>query len=406
MSAESWSLLDARQVVGDGDRRAHGREVEERSLVLRGVGGRDRAVRARPLHQAGLEVGLALARATARVRDGHRRLRVLEALDDRLVERLLERRTGAVQGRRCESRWSSRSSSSCRYCRWSCWSCRTRRPPGRRRRSAPPSTAHAVRFDSWSGCPPESGTGDNAPSWHGPRSYGRRLDPEWPPGGAKVNRTCIPVNCRSANPEKTRARVTNNWPTGEPQGNSVTRRDRQCFPSGKRATMMPEVPEFGDRVSIPAATGDEGRKTLQEELDEVRSDIIRLAALDDRGHRRRHPGLPRRRPGDGRVRGRGRRPGRRAVPPGRRPAAADPRHAVPGRGRPASRRHHDADQPRARAGRGPHGQRGEDDPPHLPPRARPEGARHHRPDGRPVLQPDPAGHRRLRGLRTRHGRPR
>jgi len=32
-------------------------------------------------------------------------------------------------------------------------------------------------------------------------------------------------------------------------------------------------------VSIPAATGDEGRKTLQEELDEVRSDIIRLAAL-------------------------------------------------------------------------------------------------------------------------------
>jgi len=32
-------------------------------------------------------------------------------------------------------------------------------------------------------------------------------------------------------------------------------------------------------VSVPAATGDEGRKTLQEELDEVRSDIIRLAAL-------------------------------------------------------------------------------------------------------------------------------
>ena len=32
-------------------------------------------------------------------------------------------------------------------------------------------------------------------------------------------------------------------------------------------------------MSVPAATGDEGRKTLQEELDEVRSDIIRLAAL-------------------------------------------------------------------------------------------------------------------------------
>jgi phosphate transport system protein len=32
-------------------------------------------------------------------------------------------------------------------------------------------------------------------------------------------------------------------------------------------------------VSLTAATGDEGRKTLQEELDEVRSDIIRLAAL-------------------------------------------------------------------------------------------------------------------------------
>jgi phosphate transport system protein len=32
-------------------------------------------------------------------------------------------------------------------------------------------------------------------------------------------------------------------------------------------------------VSLTAATGDEGRKTLQEELDEVRQEIIRLAAL-------------------------------------------------------------------------------------------------------------------------------
>ncbi len=32
-------------------------------------------------------------------------------------------------------------------------------------------------------------------------------------------------------------------------------------------------------MSLTAATGDEGRKTLQEELDEVRQEIIRLAAL-------------------------------------------------------------------------------------------------------------------------------
>jgi phosphate transport system protein len=37
--------------------------------------------------------------------------------------------------------------------------------------------------------------------------------------------------------------------------------------------------DHGDHVSLTAATGDEGRKTLQEELDEVRQEIIRLAAL-------------------------------------------------------------------------------------------------------------------------------
>jgi phosphate transport system protein len=55
---------------------------------------------------------------------------------------------------------------------------------------------------------------------------------------------------------------------------------RQSFPVRERATMIPVVTRISeDPVTVPAATGDEGRKTLQEELDEVRSDIIRLAAL-------------------------------------------------------------------------------------------------------------------------------
>ena len=110
-----------------------------------------------------------------------------------------------------------------------------------------------------------------------------------------------------ANPAMTGARPRTPGQQVNERGMVVVRR-RQCFPTGERATMIRSLPEFGDRVSIPAATGDEGRKTLQEELDEVRSDIIRLAALDDRGDRRGHAGVPRRRPRHGRVRGRGRRP--------------------------------------------------------------------------------------------------
>jgi phosphate transport system protein len=72
--------------------------------------------------------------------------------------------------------------------------------------------------------------------------------------------------------------ATNTWPAGEREGNGVGT-NPTVLSIGRTCDDDAAVPYFGDRVSIPAATGDEGRKTLQEELDEVRSDIIRLAAL-------------------------------------------------------------------------------------------------------------------------------
>ncbi len=102
-------LVHAGQVVGQRDGCTHGREVQEVTLVLRDVLGLHGAVRARPLDEARLQVGLALARATAGVGDRDRRLLGLEPADHRLVVRLLERRAGAVQGRGRELRSTSRS---------------------------------------------------------------------------------------------------------------------------------------------------------------------------------------------------------------------------------------------------------------------------------------------------------
>ena len=49
-------------------------------------------------------------------------------------------------------------------------------------------------------------------------------------------------------------------------------------------------------MSVPAATGDEGRKTLHEELDELRVDVIRLAALTTEAIAAGTQALARRRP--------------------------------------------------------------------------------------------------------------
>ena len=159
-------------------------------------------------------------------------------------------------------------------------------------------------------------------------------------------------------------------------------------------------------IPVPETPQPETRKTFHEHLDELRVDVIRLAALtteqiaggtqaildgDLVGGRRGH-----------RERRRGRRPHPLDRGP-RVPAAGTP---AADRDRPAVPRDGDAGRARARAQRRSHGERGQDDAPPLPPPPRPEAPRHHRPDGRAGGEPDSASRSTRSPTQTRTGPPR
>ena len=93
----------------------------------------------------------------------------------------------------------------------------------------------------------------------------------------------------------------------------------------------------------------EARKTLQDELEEVRVDLIRLGALTTEAITAGTQAFLDGDLHDGRARDRGRRRDRRPLPLHRGPHHPDPGDAVAGRGRPPQRHHDAADQPRARA---------------------------------------------------------
>src|SRR5205823_2811501 len=87
------------QVVRDGERGGHGREVEELAALVRAqLAGLGQAVTPGEVDVLGLQRALAGARAARGVDDGHVRVRVDVRLDHGFVERVLEGRPAAVDG--------------------------------------------------------------------------------------------------------------------------------------------------------------------------------------------------------------------------------------------------------------------------------------------------------------------